>query len=151
MAGERGWLATFDRARARRCGWIAAVGMLILSGLAGWSLANDDFESLVGGPNVQSAAFAAVTGTVAVAFAMWITAWFARRWTSTGPTARRAARGSYAGYVIHPTVLVALSLAAIELPVPPEAKFALVAVIGVPVVFAIGYGFTRVPGVRRFV
>ena len=151
MAGERGWLVTFDRSRARRCGWVAAMGMLVLSGLAGWSLANDDFESLVGGPNVPSAAFAAVTGTVAVALAMWITAWFARRWNDAGPTARRAARGSYAAYVVHPTVLVTLSLAAMELPVEPEAKLVLVAAFGVPAVFTVGYGLTRLPVVQRFV
>jgi hypothetical protein len=33
--------------------------------------------------------------------------------------------------------------------VPPEAKFLIVAGVGVPATFAIGYGLTRVPGLRR--
>jgi glucan biosynthesis protein C len=144
MAGERGWLETFTTTRARRCGWIALTGVLILCGLAGMSLAGDDFASLVGGPHWQSAAFAFVTGVVAVTLGMWITAWFERRWDHAGPVARHAGRGSYAAYVVHPTVLVALSLAVMALAVAPEAKFVIVAAIGVPLTFMVGYGLTQV-------
>jgi glucan biosynthesis protein C len=151
MAGERGWLETFAATRARRCGWIAITGMLVLCGLAGISLAGDDFTSLVGGPHWQSAAFAVVTGMVAVTLGMWITAWFERRWNHAGPVARDAGRGSYAAYVVHPTVLVGLSLAVMTFAVAPEAKFVLVAAIGVPLTFLVGYGLTRIPIISRYV
>jgi hypothetical protein len=50
--------------------------------------------------------------------------------------------GSYAAYVLHPPVLVALSLLARPLPVVPEVKFVLVAVSGVAA-FAAGVRLTR--------
>ncbi len=151
MAGERGWLDTFTAERARRCGRVAVTGMLALCALAGVSLAGDDFASLVGGPHWQSAAFAVVTGAVAVTLGIWIIAWYQRRWDHAGSIARRAGRGSYAAYVVHPTVLVALSLAVQALPATPESKFLLVAALGVPAVFIVGYGLTRIPVVGRFV
>jgi glucan biosynthesis protein C len=58
---------------------------------------------------------------------------------------------SYAAYVMHPLVLVALSQAARPLAVAPEVKFLFVAAVGIPAVFAVGYGLTRVPGVSRVV
>jgi hypothetical protein len=45
--------------------------------------------------------------------------------------------------VLHPPVLVMLSLLARPLPVAPEAKFLLVAPTGVVAAFAVGVGLTR--------
>jgi peptidoglycan/LPS O-acetylase OafA/YrhL len=41
-----------------------------------------------------------------------VVAWFRRRWDHQGPLVQRAGRGSYGAYVLHPPVLVALSLLA---------------------------------------
>jgi len=147
--GERGWFETLAWGRARRMGWVAVAGMVLIAGLAGSVLAVDDFESMAGGVHWQSAAFAAVAGVVGVAVSLWVASWFRRRWNHAGPTAQRAGRGSYAAYVIHPVVLVLISLACLPLAAPPEAKFLIVAAIGVPATFAIGYALTRVPGLRR--
>jgi glucans biosynthesis protein C len=147
--GERGWFDTLAWERARRMGWVSIGGMLLITGLAGSVLADDDFESMAGGVHWQSAAFAAVAGVVGVAVSLWVASWFRRRWNHAGQTAQRAGRGSYAAYVIHPVVLVLISLACLPLAVPPEAKFLIVAGVGVPATFAIGYGLTRVPGLRR--
>jgi glucan biosynthesis protein C len=149
-AGDRGWLDTFSTARARRMGWIALLGVILIAGLAGYTLANDTFEStMAGGPHWESAAFAVLAGVVAVCFSLWITEWFRRRWNRAGPLAVKAGRGSYAAYLIHPITLVLVSLACAELPLAPELKFLVVAGLGVPATFAVGYGLTRLPGVRR--
>ncbi len=148
-AGERGWFDTLTWERARRMGWVSVVGVLLIAGLAGVVLAADDFESMEGGRHWQSAAFAGIAGVVGVAVSLWVAAWFRRRWNHAGPTMRRAGRGSYAAYVIHPVVLVLISLACLELPVAPEVKALIVVAIGVPATFALGYGLTRAPGLRR--
>jgi len=70
-------------------------------------------------------------------------AWFRRRWDRRGRLVQRAGRGSYGAYVLHPPVLVVLSLLARPLAVAPEAKFLLVAVTGVVAAFAVGVGLTR--------
>lgn len=147
--GERGWFDTLTWPRARRLGWIAAIGALLIAALAGYALAGDDFASMEGGAHWEAITFAAIAGTVGVAVSLWVLSWFRRRWDHAGPTAQRAGRGSYAAYVIHPVVLVLLSLACRPLAIPPEMKFLLVAGLGVPAVFVVGYGLTRVPGLRR--
>jgi len=151
MAGERGWLDRFSAERTRRCGWIAVTGLLALTGLTVLSLGTDDFGSLVGGFHWQAASFAAITGVVAVALNLWVVAWFERRWNHQGPLVAHAARGSYAAYIIHPTVVVLLSLAVLPLSIPPEWKLLIVATVGVPAVFAVGYALSRLPGFGRIV
>jgi peptidoglycan/LPS O-acetylase OafA/YrhL len=147
--GERGWFDTLSWVRARRMGWIAGGGALLIAGVAGYTLAADDFASMESGTQWPAGAFAVIAGVVGVAVSLWVTGWFRQRWDHAGPTAQRAGRGSYAAYLIHPLVLVIASLACWPLGLPPEAKFLLVAGIGVPVAFACGYGLTRLPGLRR--
>ena len=130
-AGERGWLETFSWERARRLGWIAAAGMALLAALAGYTLAEDDFDSMAGGVHWEAVGFAITAGAVGVAVSLWVIGWFRRRWNHAGPLAQRAGRASYAAYLIHPTVLVLVSLACMGLPLAPEAKFLIVAGVGV--------------------
>jgi glucan biosynthesis protein C len=151
LAGERGWLETLSRERARRLGWVAAAGVLAVAAVAGMALGADEIESMYGGVHWQAATFAAAAGVAAVALPLWLVEMFRRRWDHQGDLAKRASRGCYAAYLLHPPVLVLLSLAALSLPVPPEAKFLLVAVLGVPAAFLVGYGVAQVPGIRRVV
>jgi fucose 4-O-acetylase-like acetyltransferase len=151
MAGERGWLETVSRERARRFGWVAAVGILAVAVVAGLALGADDIEAMYGGVHWQAATFAAASGVVAVALPLWLVGLFRRHWDHQGDLAKRASRGCYAAYLLHPPVLVLLSLAALSLPVSPEVKFVLVAALGVPAAFLVGYGAAHVPGVRRVV
>jgi len=86
---------------------------------------------------------AVLEGAVAVAVSLWVVAWFRRRWDRPGRLVQRAGRGSYGAYVLHPPVLVVLSLLARPLTVAPEAKFLLVATTGVVATFAVGVGLTH--------
>jgi hypothetical protein len=143
LAGERGWLTVLDRRLVRGCGRAAVMAVLGLTALAAWALVTDRLDAVAGGLAWTSAAFAGLEGLGAVGSSLWLVAWFRRRWDRPGPLVRRAGRGSYAAYVLHPPVLVVLSLLARPLPVPPEAKFVLVAAGGVAAAFAAGVGLTR--------
>ncbi|HEX5770216.1 MAG TPA: hypothetical protein VFY11_04570, partial [Nocardioidaceae bacterium] len=66
-----------------------------------------------------------------------------------GRVTAAAARGSYATYVLHPVPMVLLSWLFAAVALAPEAKFVVVAVLAVPVCFAVGYAVTRIPGVSR--
>lgn len=151
LAGDRGWLEALPWSRARRMGWVALAGVLAIAGLAGATIAAGDVDVMTGGPHWQAATLAALDGLVAVTWVWWLLALFRRRWNIQRPWAVRASRGSYAAYLIHPVVLVLLSLAVHAAPWPAEAKFVLVAAAGVPVTFLVGYGITRIPGIRRVV
>lgn len=149
LAGERGWLEVLDRRLVRGCGWVTVAATLGLTALAAWALATDHLDAVAGGLAWPSAAFAVLEGLGAVALSLWLVAWFRRRWDRPGPLAQRAGRGSYATYVLHPPVLVLLSMLARPLPVAPEGKFVLVAATGVAGAFAVGIGVTRLPIVAR--
>jgi glucans biosynthesis protein C len=149
LAGERGWLEAVDRRLVRGCGWAAVAAVLGLTALAAWALVTDRLDAVAGGLAWPSAAFAVLEGLGAVALSLWVGAWFRRRWDRPGRLVQRAGRGSYAAYVLHPPVLVMLSMLARPLPMAPEAKFALVAVSGVAASFAVGVGLTRLQMVAR--
>jgi glucan biosynthesis protein C len=143
LAGQRGWLGAVDRQLVRRCGWATVAAVLGLAALAVWALLADRGDVVAGGFTGQSATLALLEGLGAVALSLWVVAWFRRRWDRHGRLVQRAGRGSYGAYVLHPPVLVALSLLARPLPVVPEAKFVLVAMTGVVAAFAVGVGLTR--------
>jgi hypothetical protein len=141
--GAGGLVAPLQAGRGRR---VAAVGLLV----AGTDMAHGGLDRLFGGWHWQSLAFAVLQGVVAVTFSLWVVAWFGRRWTGQGRLAARAGRGAYAAYVLHAPVLVLVPLAARPLPLPPEAKFVLVAVAGVAAAFTMGWAVTRSPLIARF-
>ena len=151
LAGERGWLEALPWPRARRMGWVALAGVFAIATLAGATIAGGDVDVMTGGPHWQAATLATLDGVVAVTWVWWMLALFRRRWNTQRPWAVRASRGSYAAFLIHPVVLVLLSLAVHAAPWPAEVKFVIVAAAGVPLTFLLGYGMARIPGVRRIV
>jgi hypothetical protein len=149
--GQRGWLGWVPVAWSRRCAQVAAAGLAALSLLVAVTSMAEDLDSLFGGWHWQSLAFAVLEGVVAVALSLWLVAWFRRRWAHQGRLAKRASRGAYAAYVLHAPVLVMASFAARPLPLPPEAKFVLVAAAGVVAAFTVGWAVTRSALIARFV
>ena len=150
--GERGWRGQVPAVWSRRCGQIAAAG-LAAAGLlvAATGTADGGLARLYGGWHWPSLVFVVLEGVVAVTFSLWLVAWFGRRWTQQGRLAKRASRGAYAAYLLHPLVLVLVSFAARPLPLPPEVKFLLVAPTGVVAAFTVGWAATRSALAARFV
>jgi glucan biosynthesis protein C len=106
-------------------------------------------QALVMGADVPTMVFALLDGVIAVTGTLWLIAWLRRRWPTHGPLLGKAARASYATYVIHPLVLTAIMVAFASVALPPEIKFVLVAAAGVAACFTAGYALTRVPGVSK--
>ena len=151
MAAEAGWDGRLPRDTERRLGQVTIVGGGLTLLLVSFAGARDQLGAALGGFNVASASFATLYGVVSVTFSLWCLAWVRRRWPTHGPLMAKAGRGSYATYVLHPVVLVLVMLAFRVVPLGPELKFPLVAVVAVPVCFAVGFAITRLPGVGRVV
>jgi peptidoglycan/LPS O-acetylase OafA/YrhL len=141
-----GWLVRVPRELQRRAGRLtisATVAMVALvAGVVGTQ--TDELETRA---DPFTLAFALLDGVIAVAFVVWLVTWLRRRGFPPNRWVERAARGSFATYVVHPLVLTVIMLGLATAPVPPELEFVLVAATGVPVCFAAGYGLTRLPGI----
>jgi peptidoglycan/LPS O-acetylase OafA/YrhL len=59
------------------------------------------------------------------------------------------ARGAYGAYIVHPPIVVALSLLARPWAAPPLAKFALVGIAACLASFAVAEGALRLPRAQR--
>ncbi len=152
LAGETGWVDALPRALVRRIGWVAAGAAALMVGLValGMSQAGSP-EELLASLDWPTASFAVLDGLVAVTWSLWFVCWFRRRWDGHGRVLDRAARASYAAYVLHPLVLTTLMLLLATAALAPVVKFVLVAAVGVPACFAVGHVLTRVPGISRVV
>ncbi len=147
---EAGWLQDFPPLLARRLGWVAAAGVAALMALMLYLvLARGADQALAMGADLPTMAFALLDGVIAVTGTLWFVSWLRRRWPTHGPLLGKAARASYATYVIHPLVLTAVMVAFAWVALAPEIKFVLVAAAGVAACFTAGYALTRVPGISK--
>ncbi len=150
QGAEAGWLDEFPRVLARRLGWVAAAGLAALVALmVSLVLARGVDQAGVEGADLPTMAFALPDGVIAVSGTLWFTAWLRGRWPTHGPLLGKAARASYATYVIHPLVLTAVMVLLASVTLAPEIKFLLVAPAGVVACFTAGYALTRVPGMSK--
>jgi glucan biosynthesis protein C len=150
LGAEARWLDELPPGLARRLGWVAAAGVAALVTLmVSLVLARGADRALVMGADLPTMAFALLDGVIAVSGTLWFIAWLRGRWPTHGPLLGKAARASYATYVIHPLVLTAVMVTFAAAPLAPEAKFVLVATAGVAACFTAGYTLTRVPGISK--
>jgi glucan biosynthesis protein C len=150
LGAEAGWLDELPPVLARRLGWVAAAGVAaLLTLMVSLVVARGADQALVMGADLPTMAFALLDGVIAVSGTLWFIAWLRGRWPTHGPPAGKAARASYATYVIHPLVLTAVMVAFAAVPLAPEIKFLLVATAGVAACFTAGYALTRVPGISK--
>jgi len=149
-AGETGWLDRLPRRAERRLGWVALAATIATVAMFAALEARDQAAAVLDeASGWPTAAFAVLDGVVAVSLTLWVITWFRRRWPAHGPLIGKAARGSYATYLLHPLTLTSVMALLHPVPAAPEVKFVVVSVIGVVACFLVGYAVTRLPYVRR--
>ena len=146
MAAERGWLAPVERRTQRVGGWVALLGVVAL--LAAMATGSS-LEAFSGGLTWQAILTATCEGAIAVGLSMWLLGLFQRRFDHAGAFATALGRSAFGAYVLQAPVLLICALLARPLPIPPEAKFLIVAPAGIAASFALAWLLTRLPGVRR--
>jgi surface polysaccharide O-acyltransferase-like enzyme len=149
LAGERGWLDPMPDWLRRACGRASIVGALgLLFVVAAVGLAGDE-DPFLGGWHLQALAEPTTEATIAVAMSFWLVGWFTRRWNHQGTLARSLGRASFAAYIIHPPVVVLLSVALSSVTIAAEVKLVAVAVLGVATSFTLGWYLTKVRPLAR--
>lgn len=145
IAARRGWLEGLSRT-AGRMGFItaavAAVAILLAVGSSGGTefLGNGTWQSLVMTASESALAVGVVLGLVVM---------FRERLDHQGPLRRFLSAHAFTVYLIHPVVLVALGYALSGVQAPAVAKFALLAVLALPLCWALAFPVRALPGARK--
>ena len=152
-AGKHGWLEALATSRqARLAGWLGAIGgPLVLATVAvvGGPMPESGVNPYAGGWNVRAFALASWEQFAGLGLALGLLAWFHRRCDFAGPVARWLSDRSFAVYLLHAPVLVALTPWLRPAAIHPFLGAALLTATGLMVSFAIADLAKRMPGLRR--
>ncbi|MEW1660154.1 acyltransferase family protein [Streptomyces sp. NPDC093707] len=146
LAQRRGWPQSLSR-RTGRLGFAAAT-VATLAYLPVLVTAKDS-RAFDGHGTWQSLAAAAWESAFAVGVVLGLTVLFRERLNRQGRSAAFLSRHAFAVYVLHAPVLVALGHAFGRLHAPAVAKFAVVAVLALPLCWALAYLVRRLPRADR--
>jgi len=150
LAGRRGWLlALAGSPQARRAGWIALVGgpivllALLVAGIK-WG-GNGVFD---GGWHWQAFGLAVWEQLTGCGLSLGMLALFSRCLNYENASFRWLSDRAFGVYVLHPPVLVALTMAYRTLPQNPVLLTALLTITGLAISFVLADGARRTPGLR---
>lgn len=153
-AARHGWLLPLARSSlAARAGWLGLVGgpLVLLAVLAlGGPLQQGGVIPYFGGWHAQALGLAAWEQFAGVGLGLGALAWFARKFDRDTPVLRWLGDRSFAVYVLHAPVLVALTMAfaPLEPAAGPFVMAGLLTVAGLAVSYLLGDLARRVPGLR---
>jgi peptidoglycan/LPS O-acetylase OafA/YrhL len=145
-AARRGWLDAVDARTARR--WLPPVVALVAAMPALFVLGgalSGDVGAFLGGPTLQSLAYAVWEPLVGFGTILVLLGWFRARLDADGPAAAWLADTAYAVYVFHAPVLVATSYAVRDAALSLPAKFLLVGSVATAATFLLAGAVTRLP------
>jgi glucans biosynthesis protein C len=144
FATRRRWLEGLSRT-AGRVGFataaVSAVALLLVVGSAE--------EAILGHGTVPSLIAATCESALAVGVVLGLLVLFRERLDRQGRRLRFLSTHAYTVYVIHPVVLVALGYALSGVQATAVAKFALLAVLGVPLCWVVAFLVRALPGARK--
>jgi surface polysaccharide O-acyltransferase-like enzyme len=152
VAGYRGnWLTRIPNAVGRLWQRISLVFLIVLLPVlfvAGGG-ANDDISPYLGGFHWLSLAFSLWEQFLGIAMIIGLLVFFRERLNRQARLAEEMSASAYTVYIIHTPVLVFFTLAIRHIGLYPLLKFAMVAIVTVPLCFAVGGAIRRLPLVRR--
>ena len=151
LAPERGWLHPIASNLSGACSRVMGGGFLALVAVAAAATASGlDYRELTGGWHWLTGAFAILVGLLAVTLSVWVVSAYQRRWDAPlSNLSAGLARWSYAAYLMHQLLLTMLAVSLRSWPWPPEAKFVVLIIIGVPLSYLAARQLTRLRYVNR--
>ena len=151
LAYRRNWLTKFPDSQTRLWGWVALACVLTLPliVIAAGALTGELDERGAGGWNWISFSYCMWEGFVCPAFSIITLAWFRRRFDRQGWLARKMADATFTAYVLHPGVIIPLTLLLSDISMNLGIKFVLVAHVAVALTYLISYYFRRLTLVRN--
>ena len=149
-AARHGWLVPLAASpHARIAGWLALVGgPLVMLALLALGAKNATVETFFGGMHWQAFGLAVWEQLTGLGLALGALALFARRLDTDSRPLRWLADRSFAVYVVHAPVLVALAMLFRPLPHQLYALVALLTITGLVASFVLADLARRIPGLR---
>ncbi len=151
-AGQHGWLEALAKSRAaRKAGWLGVIGGPLLLATViklGGPLPDKGPNPYAGGWHVQAFGLALWEQLSGLALGLGALAWFSRRWNHNGPFARWLAEHSFAVYVLHTPVLVALTPPLRAMGGGPFLHALVLTLLGLMATFGVAAVARRIPGLR---
>jgi peptidoglycan/LPS O-acetylase OafA/YrhL len=109
-----------------------------------------DLQSLSGGIHWQSAAFSFWEAFFCLGMCLGLTVLFRDGFNTQGRFSQWMSRNSFAAYLFHTPLLVAVTLGLKPVSAPPMVKFVVACLLAVPITFGISsFIRERIPGLRR--
>jgi surface polysaccharide O-acyltransferase-like enzyme len=129
---------------------LVTVPMFIVIAILGGALEGEEgVAKFVGGAYWQNLALCIWESILLIAVLTFILYFFRERITQAGRMERALAASVYTVYIIHQTVVIAIDIFFVPLSMPPALKFALVAIIALPLCFGLGMLIRKIPGAQR--
>jgi surface polysaccharide O-acyltransferase-like enzyme len=151
LAYRRNWLTKFPASQTRPWGWVALACVLTLPliVIAAGALTGELDERGAGGWNWISFSYSMWEGFVCPSFSIITLAWFRKRFNRQGWLANRMSDATFTAYVLHPAVIIPLTLSLSGIVINLGLKFLIVAPIAVMLTYLVSYYFRRLPLVRN--
>jgi glucan biosynthesis protein C len=151
IAYRRNWLQRLPTVSAVFCfvlaGFLIVFALPFLFVFGGAS--DGQVWRFLGGPHWQALAYAIWEQLLAVAMTVGLIILFRERFNRQGPLARAAAASSYTVYVIHAPIIILFALAVRNLHLYALLKFAIAALVTIPVAFAVANTLRKLPLANR--
>lgn len=133
--------------------WFALVCILIVLAIGLIVTGNSGYESgiIQGGGTILSLSFAVWEVVLGVGILMKLLQLFKRKLNYQSRFSEALSQSSFVAYIIHPTIIILVTVALKPVILFPFAKFLLACGIVLFLVFTLSWLITRIPGVRKFV
>ncbi|MHB9028720.1 MAG: acyltransferase family protein [Candidatus Latescibacterota bacterium] len=149
LAYRSGWLENIPRETVRAWTRTAIVAIFFLPVFFLLGTRSGDPASFEGGFSAQALSYALWEPFVAFGIILFLLSLFQQRLNRTSPLLRGVSESSYTAYIIHPPVVVGISLLISGISAPPALKFLAVGVTGITACFTLSWLITRIPGAKK--
>lgn len=149
LAYRNDWLTRWDGKDLRFWRWLTlglSLALPIVFGIG--MVTGGSLELFLGGLYWQSAAFMLWVGLFSVSVSMTLILWLRDRKQPQGRMMAFAGPNSYAVYLIHPLILVPVTVLFTAWTLPPLLKFVIVLPLVLVLSFLAADGLRRIPGVK---
>lgn len=152
LAFRNNWFEQLSERTGKQLTWSACLCLLFFPAFviirAKLQVPNDWFS---GGFHWQSLLYAVWEQWIGISILTALLIWGRRSWNIGSPLLRRLSRSAFAVYIIHPLVVISLSMMARNLSIDPAYKFLLIAPFVVAGSFLLGSLIVMIPFVKRVI